>query len=200
MAKTSFNIEDAKNLLHQLNQFHLTLLQEWSHVSTQWSNLKETWHDQQFNEFEPLFDKLSSTYDDELKKCENYMLFLIQKIDIAEKGKFKLGEFATKIFETLGTVQTGLGLLSGSPPSEIPSSQAQPVSFIEQPQESAAMKNYESLPGIARSPSVEDKLAVTVQSDKETGQKRRKEEAEKAANAFNKPKTSGSGKPPKKPI
>ena len=60
--QTSFEIEDAEDFLNQLEQFQESLEQEWKEVSNQWENLRSTWQDDQYYQFESLFEDLSSTY------------------------------------------------------------------------------------------------------------------------------------------
>jgi len=89
--QTSFELEDAQILLSQLQQFQDTLRQEWSRVLNQWRNLEQTWRDEQYYKFEPLFEKLSSTYNDAEKECEGYLAFITKQIQIAEKRNQSLG-------------------------------------------------------------------------------------------------------------
>ncbi|HAT15950.1 MAG TPA: hypothetical protein DCS91_22460 [Microcoleaceae bacterium UBA11344] len=89
--QTSFDLEDAKDLREQLQQFYETQRQEWSRVLSQWENLKGVWHDNQFDSFEPLFEKLKSTYSDGERECESYLVFLNQQIKVAEERRQKLG-------------------------------------------------------------------------------------------------------------
>ncbi|MEH2363821.1 hypothetical protein [Nostoc sp.] len=87
---TKFEREDAEVLLNQLQQFQKTLQQEWSRVSNQWGNLKSVWLDEQFENFEPLFEKLSATYDDANRECEGYIAFLNRQIQIDEEREQRL--------------------------------------------------------------------------------------------------------------
>lgn len=93
--QTSFELEDAQILLNQLQQFQETLRQEWSRVLSQWSNMKHTWRDEQYYKFEPLFEKLSSTYNDAEKECDTYIIFINEQIQVAEKRKQSLGNLDT---------------------------------------------------------------------------------------------------------
>jgi hypothetical protein len=170
---TSFNLEDAECLLRQLNQFRVTLQQEWGKVATQWDNLKLTWHDQQFDKFEPLFEKLSSTYQHEIDDCEKYMVFLVQQIQTAEQSKVKLGDVVEKIVTGVQTVQGIIGLGYASPPLEIPPSSAQPISSIEQKKDDKL--SYYS-PKIVSGLSGEDQLEESFVSSEENNRKRRQEE------------------------
>jgi hypothetical protein len=88
----SFEITDAQDLLGQLQQFDDTIRQDWAKVLNQWGNLKSVWRDQQFDRFEPLFDKLSSTYNDAERECEGYIAFLQDQIRIAEARQSRMGE------------------------------------------------------------------------------------------------------------
>ncbi|MBP0013397.1 MAG: hypothetical protein J7545_06255 [Roseofilum sp. SBFL] len=93
MAKqqTSFSSEDAQVLLTELQQFRDTLQQEWSRVLSQWANLKITWRDEQFDQFEPFFEAMAANYRDAEQDCEKYIRFLQEQIKIADERKSKLG-------------------------------------------------------------------------------------------------------------
>ena len=90
MARTSFERQDAEDLLNQLKQYHETQRQEWSSVLNQWKNLESVWLDKQYEKFEPLFDKLSSTYSEAEKDCEKYITFIQKQIKIDEQKEEKL--------------------------------------------------------------------------------------------------------------
>lgn len=185
---TSFNLEDAECLLKQLNQFRVTLQQQWGKVATQWENLKSTWHDQQFDQFEPLFEKLSSTYQDEIDDCEKYMSFLLQQINIAQQRKVKLGDVAEKIVTGVDIANTVISLLSGSPPTAPIPPEFSPNASIEQ---TTGSQPYQQLPEVARIPNLEDQLAASFEDSQESERKRRQEELKKnhnPQNSHNKPK------------
>jgi len=90
-AQTTFDLEDAKDLLKQLENFHEVMKQEWSRVENQWSNLRSCWHDDQYQTFEPLYDKLSSTHKDSEKESGEYISFMREQVRIAEEHRAKLG-------------------------------------------------------------------------------------------------------------
>lgn len=92
MAQTTFESQDAEELLKQLQDFRETLRQEWSRVQSQWGNLKSVWNDQQFDRFEPLFEKFSATYDDAERECEKYINFLQEQLQVAEKTNEQLDQ------------------------------------------------------------------------------------------------------------
>ncbi|MGB3191360.1 MAG: hypothetical protein WBB43_18290 [Limnoraphis sp.] len=175
---TSFNLEDAECLLRQLNQFRETLQQEWGKVATQWDNLKLTWHDQQFDKFEPLFEKLSSTYQHEIDECEKYMVFLVQQIKTAEQRKVKLGE----VFELANVGISLASLVFSSPPTAPIPPELSPNAFIEQTKGS---QPYQQLPEVAHIPNLEDQLAESFVNSQESERKRRQEELEKNHNPQN---------------
>ncbi|MGL4500276.1 MAG: hypothetical protein ACRCU2_14515 [Planktothrix sp.] len=175
---TSFNLEDADCLLRQLDQFRGTLQQEWGKVAIQWENLKSNWHDQQFDKFAPLFEKLSSTYQDEVDDCEKYMVFLVQQIKTAEQRKVKLGDVVNKFSAGVEIAQAIVGLGYASPPSEISMSSAQPISSIEQ-QKDDKVSYYSSR--IVLGSSLEDQLEESFVNSEENNRKRRQEELEKNA-------------------
>lgn len=185
---TSFNVEDAECLLRQLDQFRGALQQEWGKVSTQWENLKSTWCDQQFDKFAPLFEKLSSTYQNEIDDCENYMYFLIQHIETAQQRKVKLGDVVEKVVMGVQTVQGIVGLGYASPPPEISLSSAELISSIEQREEHKTDSDFAR---IDRVPNIEDQLAESFHNSQENKRKKRQEELEKShhpQNSHNKSK------------
>ncbi|AMW29883.1 hypothetical protein [Arthrospira platensis] len=179
---TSFNLEDAECLLRQLDQFRGTLQQEWGKVATQWENIKLTWHDQQFDKFAPLFEKLSSTYQGEIDGCEKYMGFLVQQIKTAEQRKVKLGDVVNKLYTGVEIAQAIVGLGYASPPSEIAMSSAKPISSIEQQEEDKTDYDFAR---IDRVPNIEDQLAESFKTSQENERKRRQEELEKNHNPQN---------------
>lgn len=87
--QTSFDLEDAEVLLNQLQQFYESLQQEWSRVLNQWNNLQVTWRDEQFDKFEPLFGKLSSTYTQAETDCQKYISFINEQISRLEDRQQK---------------------------------------------------------------------------------------------------------------
>jgi hypothetical protein len=89
--QTSFSIEDANLFLSEQQELLEVLRQEWSRVLNQWSNLKVTWSDEQFDRFEPLFEKFVANYQDVEKESEKYIAFMQEQIRIAEERKSKLG-------------------------------------------------------------------------------------------------------------
>ena len=90
-AQTTFDLEDAKDLLKQLENFHEVMKQEWSRVENQWANLRSCWHDDQYQTFEPLYDKLSASYKDSQKESEEYISFMRERVRIKEESRTKLG-------------------------------------------------------------------------------------------------------------
>ena len=92
MAQTTFKSDDAIDLLSQLKGFQEALKQEWSKVEDKWANLRSCWHDDQYNSFEPLYDKLSSTHKDSERECEEFISFMREQIRIDEKRKTDLAK------------------------------------------------------------------------------------------------------------
>lgn len=88
--QTSFDLEDAEVLLNQLQQFYELLQQEWSRVLNQWNNLQVTWRDEQFDKFEPIFEKLSSTYTQAETDCRKYIDFINEQISSLEDRQQQL--------------------------------------------------------------------------------------------------------------
>ncbi|EKD10330.1 ADP-ribosyltransferase domain-containing protein [Limnospira platensis] len=84
MPQTSFDIEDAELLLKKLKDFQEVIDVQWSRVINQWFNLKLTWHDYHFYEFEEIVGRLSYIYSSALQDCDRCINLLQNKIDIAE--------------------------------------------------------------------------------------------------------------------
>ncbi len=89
-AQTTFDLDDAKELLKQLENFYEAMKQDWSRVENQWANLRSCWHDDQYQTFEPLYEKLTSTHKDSQKETEEYISFMREQIRIGEKRKDRL--------------------------------------------------------------------------------------------------------------
>lgn len=85
--QTSFLVQDAEQLLTELRRFNESLKTEWARVQNQWDNLEQTWHDQQYDKYYPLFDKLKERYEQTEIECERYIAFIDQEIEIAKRGK-----------------------------------------------------------------------------------------------------------------
>jgi hypothetical protein len=207
--QTSFDLEDAKALQDRLGELYQTW-HEWQKVESQWANLKSVWRDEQFDKFEPLFEKLSTTYDNAMEECHQYRGFLAQQIQIAEERRFKLGELFDK---GITAMQAGVSLLgTNTTPVQNPlNSVQQPTSSYVQRadpnscslndkldlEQSSAKREYDSLPGIARAMDFEDQLEEVHSQDKEKEAERRKREAEVSEIADNQPTISGSPPDPK---
>jgi Acetyltransferase (GNAT) family len=88
--QTSFNSEDAEALLSRLTELDLTICQEWQAVENQWANLQSVWRDRQYDNFEPIFEELAQTYRIAMQDYNEYRLFIMQQINIAEKRKTSL--------------------------------------------------------------------------------------------------------------
>ncbi len=187
MAKqqTSFSLEDAAVLLSDLQQFRETFQQEWSRVLSQWANLKIAWRDEQFDKFEPLFEKMAANYQDAEQDCDNYIEFLQEQIRIAESRKSKLGglDLMGKLEKTVTVVQafSSLAGMAIAPPVQRPPTLSE---------------RYDMMPGIMRNMNAEDQLSEAYSQQQETDAQRRQREIEKSAKADNKNQASGS--PPKK--
>ena len=88
--QTSFNVEDAEALLSRLAELDLTLCQEWQAVENQWANLQSVWRDEQYTQFEPIFEELIQTYQSAMQDYSEYRLFIMQQIDLAQKQRTSL--------------------------------------------------------------------------------------------------------------
>ncbi|MBP0013396.1 MAG: GNAT family N-acetyltransferase [Roseofilum sp. SBFL] len=187
MAKqqTSFSSEEAQILLRELQQFCETLKQEWSWVVSQWSNLKVTWHDEQFDRFEPLFEKMAAHYNDVERDCEQYIEFLQEQIRIADERKSALGslDWMGKIEKTVAGVQifSSLAGTAISAPTQ---------------RDPTLTERYQRMPGIARVMNGEQQFSEYYQQQQEAETKRKKRELEISSKA-DKP-SQASGSPPKK--
>ncbi|EKD10329.1 hypothetical protein [Limnospira platensis] len=83
--QTSFIVEDAEQLLTELRRFNDSLKTEWSRVQSQWDNLKKCWHDPQYDEYSPLFEKLKERYQQTEIECEKYIAFIYKQIEITKE-------------------------------------------------------------------------------------------------------------------
>ena len=86
-------VEDAKILLKELQQFDEALKKDWGRVLNKWQNLKPTWRDKQYKKFAPMFEKLSLTYKKAIKDCEQYMDYLKHQIREGELLDSELEQF-----------------------------------------------------------------------------------------------------------
>jgi len=111
--QTSFDLDDAKSLQTQLNSFSGIFQGEWDHVLNQWAKLKSSWNDEQFNQFEPFFERLTITYEKSVRECNEYEYFLAEQIKIIEEKKSKLGDLVTDTRKkAVATVQIGAALVA----------------------------------------------------------------------------------------
>ena len=90
--QTTFKLDDAMDLLSQLQSFQEALKQDWSMVENKWADLRSCWNDEQYNYFEPFYEKLSATHKDSEKECEEFISFMREQIRIAEKHKTDLAK------------------------------------------------------------------------------------------------------------
>lgn len=90
--KTTFNIEDAKELRDQLVQMRQFLRAEWQGVSRQASYLRGTWHDLYQSVFNEYYVKMiEAPYADVERELDQYISFLDNQIRIAEEIKPRVG-------------------------------------------------------------------------------------------------------------
>lgn len=78
--RLSFDSEDVREFQKTLINLHESLCKDWSQVKSSWISLKSTWHDEQFDKFNKLHEKLSSEYNYALEKCEQHISFLESKL------------------------------------------------------------------------------------------------------------------------
>ncbi|MGL4501900.1 MAG: hypothetical protein ACRCU2_22720, partial [Planktothrix sp.] len=114
----------------------------------------------------------------EVDDCEKYMVFLVQQIKTAEQRKVKLGDVVNKFSAGVEIAQAIVGLVSASPPLEIPMPSAQLSSSIEQKKDDKV--SYFS-PKIVLGLSSEEQLEESFVSSEEKNRQRRQEELEKNA-------------------
>ena len=80
-----FNVENAQILQYQLELFISAIENEWDSVISQWQELKDCWHDSQCEDFEPLFEDLSQSYQRAIEDIYKYHEFLQNKMIETEK-------------------------------------------------------------------------------------------------------------------
>ncbi|MCU0549790.1 MAG: hypothetical protein MUC48_10635 [Leptolyngbya sp. Prado105] len=83
---SGISFEDAQALLQQLQNFRDTIAEDWHSVLSQWENLRNLWHDRQYDRFYPFFEQLSQTYSQADKQCEAYIQFLAGRIRASEEA------------------------------------------------------------------------------------------------------------------
>ena len=88
--QTKFEIEDAEQLLIKLESFRSALQQERQKVDSAWGNLNVCWFDQQFHEFQPVYEHLSNIHRNNATTFERYVVFLQGQIRVAERRAEKL--------------------------------------------------------------------------------------------------------------
>lgn len=204
----SFSSEDAEHLLQELQKLQEILEQEWSQVLNQWSNLKATWQDDQFDRFEPLFEELVNSYKSALFEAEVYTGFLNKQIEHAQKPGLNL-EILEKPLAFSGMAASLLGMAT-NPPTNNPTTlnPSQNFSYIQQkepdscsvedkikPEELPAVKKYQLLPGIARIMDNQELPREAYIKEEEDKIQSRKQKAEIGEIASNKPLASGSPDP-----
>ena len=90
--KTTFNIEDAKELRDQLVQMRQFLRAEWQGVSSQARSLRMTWHDLYQSVFDEYYLKMiEAPYAGVERELDQYISFVDNQIRIAEEIKSRVG-------------------------------------------------------------------------------------------------------------
>lgn len=208
--QVSFDLENAKALQARLRDFYATLWQEWSIVKKQWANLEQIWQDEQFDQFEPKFSKLSQTYEQAIQECEEYRAFLAQQIKLVEDRKLKLGELVEKGVTGVQALVSLTGL--GNNSLVAPLTQLDPYSlssYVQQQNSSNSCSldkkpdmqtptsewSYENMPGLMRVITPEDQLNEAYPQAKEKAAEKRKQETEASIRSANQPTSSGSPNP-----
>lgn len=88
----SFSVQDAKSFLQELRKCQENLRQEKSQLLNQWSNLKSSWEDKQRNDFEEIFDKILSTYNNAEQANDKHIKFVEDMIEKQEKISSQVGD------------------------------------------------------------------------------------------------------------
>lgn len=203
--QTSFDVEDAEVLLKELHNFYDVLQKEWSIVLNQWASLKNSWLDEQYYKFEPLFDNLASTYILAKQECEIYITFLQKQIEINQKQRFNLLQALEK---PIAIAQLGASLIgmNANPITQTSTelNQRPNFSYVQDkktdscslnnnsdPEISPEFQQYNAQPAIFRSMGVEDQLNEAYSQEEEKQNERRKKQANDSADASNRPKAVG---------
>lgn len=115
--ETKFNLEDAQELQRQLARFVGTLQRELDRVESQWANLQATWRDDNYDDFVAnFFERFRSDTKQLLRDCENYEIFLNDKVKTAESLKQKLWKLTQTAFAVVEGFQAVTSLVGGSSP------------------------------------------------------------------------------------
>ena len=127
--QTKFKLEDAEELQRQLARFVGTLQRELERVENQWANLEATWRDDNYDDFVAnFFERFRSDTKQVLLDCENYEMFLNDKVKTAESLKQKLWKLAQTAFAVVEGFQAVTSLVGGSSPVQaIIQSQSVPI-------------------------------------------------------------------------
>ena len=113
--QTKFKLEDAEELQRQLARFVGTLQRELERVENQWANLEATWRDDNYDDFVAnFFERFRSDTKQVLLDCENYEMFLNDKVKTAESLKQKLWKLAQTAFAVVEGFQAVTSLVGGS--------------------------------------------------------------------------------------
>lgn len=207
--QTSFSYQDAEILLQELQAFRDIFQQEWSSVLNQWANLKATWHDEQFEQFEKWFDeKFAYNYSFTELQCSVYINYLYKQMEIAQKVRFNLGRLETIITTGQIFIQAISSLLTPNQAPIPPIQNSAKFSYVQyqkdkscavddkiDPDRSPAVQTYQSLPGIFRIMEDSNQLEEAYVQGQEREVDRRKDEAEAQTIARNQPTASGFSPP-----
>ena len=182
--QTSFEIEDAEDFSNQLQEFQKSLEQEWCEVLNQWENLRSTWRDDQYYQFESLFEDLLSTYTRAEKDFEKNIAVVERQIGIAEtlvEKRQLIPPILTRLFTT---VVAGAGIASS-------------VIGLHKQNSTPIDSNNSTQASIKTVKEVYKPIAEYEKLQLEKEKKRVKREQDIAANAKAQPTTSGSPPDPK---
>ena len=116
-----FNVEDAIALQSQLLKCIENIEDDWTNVKTQWEQLKDCWHDRQYDRFKPFFQILSENHIKALEEYNKYSDFLAQKIqetkEIPELAS-KQGGLINSSIQNAANLNLAIGL-SLNPPKNL---------------------------------------------------------------------------------
>jgi hypothetical protein len=194
-----FDIQKTQEFRHHLHSFLCCLDEQWDEVTNRWKTLQNCWDDNQYDKFEPEFEKLSSEYKRAKQQCEHYIIFLGKIIDEAKS--------ATTISEYLMTgvtfISAATSLINSEPISNSPIPTAPTSSYVQQvpvqpdplcsrmdestanltPEQKAATEKFNAQPQFVRPMSFKDQLdevaSKNMEEDMEEDIERRRREQEK---------------------
>jgi phage host-nuclease inhibitor protein Gam len=186
--QTKFKLEDAEELQRQLARFVGTLQRELDRVENQWANLQATWRDDNYDKFvSDFFERFQSDTKQVLLDCENYEVFLNDKVKTVESLKQKLWKLAQTAFAAVEVFQAVTSVVASS----------SPVQAIIQNQSTPLTSECRSSPKLddplakTEDPSAMPKEFEPLNDWQEIRKQKKEEEEEKQRNLPDHPETTG---------